>query len=329
MDDLRGIWSLLRELRARRPGKARESSERALVFGAALHQAEELMRAAASVDYGARPLPLFYAVSQAGRAIAAASSEDPWELSGHGLKHELRQPLFRSLVRPSHGQRDSFSRVLEAVGGGQLSSPVELGSLWASLPELFPVDLPKELWRRPLRVLPDETPPALLVLNRNVVTGTICGLPNRVLESLEGEDARNAVLNELAMYPQSQGWQLPPEPSGARLVRNDEYGWDVEVRCPVETPGERALVIEQQAPQYRSHDDRWLRPTLNDEADWLSPLMAWWSLLYGLSMLARYHPAPWTTALDVDNSQLAVPLEYALDEALEAVPRLILTALQE
>jgi hypothetical protein len=57
------------------------------VFGAALQQFEELMDAAASVGYAARPLPLFYAISQAGRAIAAVHADDPWELSGHGLKH--------------------------------------------------------------------------------------------------------------------------------------------------------------------------------------------------------------------------------------------------
>lgn len=68
---------------------------------------------------------------------------------------------------------------------------------------------------------------------------------------------------------------------------------------------------------------------MNERGDALSPLMAWWSLLYGLSMLARYYPATWTQALDLDESRWAVALEYALDEALEAVPRLVLGALQE
>ena len=295
-----------------------------------MHQFEELMRAATAVDYAARPLPLFYAVSQAGRAITAARGEDPWQLSGHGLKHQLNEPLFRSLVSPQPGTADSFSRVCEATKSGRLTGPVELGSLWASLPELYPVDLPEEAWRRPLRVTPDETPPALLILRRNMIDATIQGLPNRVFEDLEGEEADQALRDELAKYPRSEGWRLRPGPGGGpRLMRNDEYGWDVDVQWPVASPGERELVTELHAPAYRSPQDRWLRPVVNEEADPLSPLMTWWGLLYGLSMLARYHPAPWTQSLDVDRSKWAVPLEVALDEGLEALPRLVLTSLQQ
>jgi YaaC-like Protein len=56
------------------------------VFVSALEQAEQLMNAAAAVGPAASPLLLFYAVSQAGRAIAAARLDDPWRLAGHGLK---------------------------------------------------------------------------------------------------------------------------------------------------------------------------------------------------------------------------------------------------
>lgn len=287
------------------------------------------MRAAMTVDYAARPLPLFYAISQAGRAISAALGENPWQLTGHGLKHHVKQPLFRSIVTPQPGMADSFSRVCYATESAPLTGPVELGSAWASLPELFSVDLPEEAWRRPLRVTLDEIPPALLVLRRNIIDATIQGLPNRVFEDLDGDQARGALRDELAKYPRSEGWQFPPGPGGPRLMRNDEYGWDADVQWPVASPGERDLVIELHAPAYRSREDRWLRPVLNEHADSLSPLMAWWALLYGLSMLARYHPAPWVQALDVDNSRWAVPLEYALDEALEAVPRLVLKVLHE
>jgi hypothetical protein len=43
------------------------------------------MGAATSVGYAARPLPLYYAISQASRAIAAAHADQPWKLKGHGL----------------------------------------------------------------------------------------------------------------------------------------------------------------------------------------------------------------------------------------------------
>ena|SRR5258708_38572610 len=91
---------------------------------------------------------------------------------------------------------------------------------------------------------------------------------------------------------------------------------------------------DQRAPgcgptyQYRVRGQHWLRPMLNQSHDILSPLMTWWVLLFGLSMLARYHPAAWTRALAIDRSRDAMPLERALDEALEAVPPLVLDALR-
>lgn len=57
-------WQSIRLLRARPP--ALVTKERAGVFAAALEQSEQLMRAARDVGHAARPLPLFYSVSQAG-----------------------------------------------------------------------------------------------------------------------------------------------------------------------------------------------------------------------------------------------------------------------
>lgn len=56
--------------------------------------------------------------------------------------------------------------------------------------------------------------------------------------------------------------------------------------------------------------------------------MTWWALLYALSMVARYEPDVWVGLLDVDESQLAVPLEGVLEDALEVVPHLVLDALR-
>jgi YaaC-like protein len=57
------------------------------------------------------------------------------------------------------------------------------------------------------------------------------------------------------------------------------------------------------------------------------PLLLWWALLLGLSSLARYHPAAWTAAIDLDASDLAVSLERVLDVAKERVPARILQSL--
>jgi hypothetical protein len=59
-----------------------------------------------------------------------------------------------------------------------------------------------------------------------------------------------------------------------------------------------------------------------------SQLVTLWALLFGLSSLARYHPALWVQALDPDSSELAVPLEDGLDVALERAPALLYDAIK-
>src|SRR5262249_12327659 len=61
---------------------------------------------------------------------------------------------------------------------------------------------------------------------------------------------------------------------------------------------------------------RWLIPRVGDEADQLPPLLLWWIVLFSLSLLARYEPAAWRAALDLDRSPRADPLTPPLDEAL-------------
>jgi hypothetical protein len=56
--------------------------------------------------------------------------------------------------------------------------------------------------------------------------------------------------------------------------------------------------------------------------------MTWWLLLYSFSILARYEPRRWVKLLDRDSSKgIAVLVRYALEEALTAVPQLVLEAL--
>jgi hypothetical protein len=81
LDPLFGI----RASRAEPPGLAQEEQRRA-VYGPALSQFEELMGAADAASAQTRPLALFYALSQGGRAIAAARLQGDWRLKGHGLE---------------------------------------------------------------------------------------------------------------------------------------------------------------------------------------------------------------------------------------------------
>src|SRR5262245_60132392 len=88
-------WQAIRALRAAPTGAAATDPDRRQTFVASLRQAEELAEASAASGYAAKPLPLFYSLSQAGRAIAAAHLSDTWSLRGHGLRvnADAQRPL--------------------------------------------------------------------------------------------------------------------------------------------------------------------------------------------------------------------------------------------
>ena len=61
---------------------------RRTMFQSSLEQCEQFLAAAGGTGYATRPVQLFYALSQAGRAIVAASprvGNQAWRVSGHGL----------------------------------------------------------------------------------------------------------------------------------------------------------------------------------------------------------------------------------------------------
>ena len=85
---MQGTANRLRATRAKPPGMASGEGLRRDTYGAALQQFDELMTAAAAIGLMSRPLPLYYAVLQAGKAIAAAwSGRDP-PIEGHGLTED-------------------------------------------------------------------------------------------------------------------------------------------------------------------------------------------------------------------------------------------------
>lgn len=73
-------------------------TERRRVFAAALEQAEQFLKAAEVVGFATRPVQLFYAVSQAGRAIAAARAREPWRIVGHGASVKTRTKIGATTV---------------------------------------------------------------------------------------------------------------------------------------------------------------------------------------------------------------------------------------
>jgi YaaC-like protein len=137
-------WRRIRRLRAQPPllAGAEIDPARTRVFQAALTQAEELWEASAAVSAASRPLPLFYCLSQAGRAICAAwTTTGPWEATGHGLSSRdqfanFAVPVFR--VRVTGGASGMFKIVASTTDSSLFEGAVTVAALWASLPDLPP-----------------------------------------------------------------------------------------------------------------------------------------------------------------------------------------------
>lgn len=303
---LRGV----RSTRATPPGRAGDDPERRAIYTSSLEQFEQLLRASEVVGPAARPLPLFYALSQAGRAIVAAFADQP-RVDGHGLQEDRRNPppadlLHRRVKRdPKKHGRDAFGAVSRAIGSPELETAIELGAAWAALPGTYrlpPVSwLPA--WRTTLEVFdetayqasPGETRVQVLSMSGNPHFGEVDTLVGR--------------------YP-----SLPADTKVALKPGSEKLG-----------PGNWIAVLTWSADhdlnRIASRNDdgsgHVLLPSLAEQQERPAPLMLWWLLLFGLSVFARYHPERWAEALAVDTSEHAVPLEGLLDGALETVPKLV------
>lgn len=268
----------------------------------------------------ARPITLFYGLSQAGRAIVATHLEDT-DCQGHGLTCPsdgvpLPQRRIKRHKRSSGG--DLFSAVVAALKSDDFSGSLTLAEAWASLPDLWIMSLGSETVPTAIPVDPQlpggmtisNEVPAALLFHREVEPGT---------------EIEASVLAELlGRYPTATGWEIKADRA---RVQSWEGGARVRVlwRAEASSFGDRQERLDEVAPAYRYSDQFWLRPAL-DGAN-LNPLLAWWCVLYALSSVARYEPRSWRSWLDVDSSQDAASLEHGLEVALGALPHLVLEAL--
>jgi hypothetical protein len=313
------VWRQIRALRSSPPGRAGKG-DRKRVFGSALEQAEQLFTAAEGAGYASRPILLFYGLSQAGRAIAAASTaagNDSYKLSGHGIKAldlDQRPPLPALTVKDDGA--GSFTHLAQLLGSVSLPKSAPLGQLWAAIPDLLatPLDTGSRQYLPVLQLQyiqsGDDVPGEL---------GWIVGLPERPggYDKIPEKEIR-AILRS---YP--------------TLAGNHPLGEEVWFKARIDYRDRSTVrfwphyTYPWKADQpYRDDYDRWVFPPFDEEGNTLHPLLAWWSLLFALSMLARYEPASWISNLDVDVSPNAVPLEAALDEALGSCPELVLRAIR-
>jgi len=261
---------------------------------------------------------------QAGKAIAAAWTADDWRVAGHGLTEDRAEEyrdawqadVLRFRVKPrGHGV---FSAVAAALGT-PLTGSVEMGAVWSALPEVSP---PCEDGRW-LAALP-VTPAAFGINTSDALLGYVCirGQPDTPDPA--------SVNSLLARYPDAEGAKVATY--NQQLQGNmTRWGLGIAVMWPADQSAIPSLGqpiplpshVAFRLPIYRRTTERWLVPEVGDGSDRLTPVLLWWVLLHGLSLLARYEPAAWRAALDLDSSPIADPLTELLDQALEIVPDLL------
>ena len=335
------VWRTLRGLRSNPPGAAAASKDRARTFQTALEQAQQLMEAAEAAGYATRPIQLFYALSQAGRAIAAVSTRLPtamqvpdkanvgtmttvavdWKLKGHGI------------TAPGTNVKRVGQIVVQADWTGLLPGV----AMALGLPCLVPGEKIKlgELWpliwetRGPGGQIVDESGFAALHLVGGVYVGAysksagnfsakLGGIPDLVRTRIGVDQAELRTF--LDRYPSLAGWVHRPFQPTAPL----DWEHDGSLALSWNHPD----TLHAQGVGYREHDLLAL-PTVGRMSAPLDPFIAWWAVLFALSMMARYEPSYWTGMIRIDSSKDANAIENLLDQALDAVPHLVLLAISQ
>jgi len=358
-----GVWRALRKSRQSPPGAASESfpgnidsaigelspdgAARVGTYRAALEQAEQLMKATASTGPAAQPLALFYALSQFGRAIAAAAlsldtSTREFQLKGHGVKVTNLDSADKDGVAKvtvtgdpriarSPKQDGAFVKVAKALTASPMREVRSLGQVLGWIPQSNEFSL---------RGREDPPEPILTVMSFYPADGgsqvvTISGLP---FDLLAGEPSPNnpggvvprrlepgdqRVADTLARYPSLRGWAWLDSTIPARVNLSGLGSWDANVCFPT-TAGRSA--VRDHATLYRG--EFFAFPSVEDGLP-VHPFLAWWQVLISLSMLARYQPNEWFTLIDVDRHEDAVPIESMLTFCQNALPDLALRAIED
>ncbi|MFF3313505.1 YaaC family protein [Streptomyces sp. NPDC002952] len=328
-------WERLRASRSDRPGRA-SGGARAKTYSTALEQAQQMFRAAEAVGPQTRPLLVFYGLSQAGRAIAAAAvdlKDQDWNLVSHGIHasgYHLDFPDIQIRTDPA-GTAGSFVRLSDLLQSPAWDNGtvVRLEDVWDALPANLDYPLTERERLTPLYASRDSIDDTGF---HPLLTVDVGDIPDRVVDA----GSRAALDGFLKAYPGTVGYEdfarrrvgTEDGPNYRRFHPN--AGWlSMHWQMPAETGTEdqRLERLYAMTRNYAGH--RYFLPAIAGLQQELHPLMAWWAVLYALSMLARYQPAQWARHIDVDGSRHAVPIEKILDRALEHLPVLIADTIKE
>lgn len=318
-------WRDLRSLRHDPPGFANGNGPRRATFQAALEQCEQFIKAAGSADYATRPLQLFYAMSQGTRAVVAASPRvgQMWQVKGHGLSAVTDKPTLSEVTVFAKG--DGMFQALAAV----LDFPplvekerIRLADLWPLVPES--IDAPLDT---------DETLSAILLWpgvwpQHHDSYGAELGWIRNAVPRLYGQDMQ-AVERHFAQYPALRGlsWTVTQNVSW----RINDFATNLDIHFEL-VDGERPAVItpgSRLGARYcgQVSTELIITPAIGAMTGPLHPILAWWAVLLALSSLARYEPANWAKFIDVNASPHATAVEHLLNDAIERIPKMLLSML--
>jgi hypothetical protein len=246
--------------------------------------------------------------------------------------------------RPRKG--DLYAGAMSVMGEEPLQESVTIGELMATLIEfrnfdIAGIDPPRPvLLRNPLQrhhVLAEEGPdPSPFLM------AAVDGLP----ECSSAEELRRAA----EPYPALKEAAPTPWPNDSQRMGGIKVGeHDREERngvafllsearpggCPIfrfpfegdNAPAYRAA-LEKLGPSHPNDPlIRIAQPAIGKMQQVLGPFAAWWTLLFGLSSLVRYHAVQWGEALAIDHEPVAPALERVIDLAEEVLPLYLLDAL--
>lgn len=322
--DLRSSSEVWRSVRTKRalPPVPGGDPDRVATFRAALEQAEQQLRAAARIDFDSRALNLFYGLSQAGRAVAAAApslSNSEWRLLGHGLTVPMLDSAsgdIRALELSTHGSEKTSFRRLSAVLSSPQPKSVTVAELWPLLYETtIHAPLATTLYP-PLEVTYGDD---WILSGAFVAQTATVALPQSLLAV--ATEKRPTVTEYVSRYPALAGFI--PTPSGSNVDwPSPNMAFTLRWKRPDDLGS--GHVLDGMLVRYRG-EQTLAYPTLEDDPTGLPvhPLMAWWMVLFAMSMLTRYQPVRWTEMIDVNWSEHATAIEYVLEAGVLAVPDLI------
>jgi hypothetical protein len=346
-------WRDIQALRAEPTGVAARDADRKKTFRAALRQAEELAEAAEVVSYAAKPIQLFYSLSQAGRALAAARSPHPWMLRSHGLEcQSAGMNVLAATVDPVGGTQAAFQTITAAAGSPALAGKAQIGALWAANPDLVGVPIRAELgrgqWPAALsyglgtrdvgRIGPAAIDPRQMQTTTGGRVHTTLDVSGDTGEQIaRALGAYPSLAGAAALTPSSDRYVGPAEPVERIRTADGQQGVRIGRDAPGTIPMAEYWELEDSLysvvevdPRFPTRPPSFIGYAIPAIAGGPSPLpmLLWWALLLGLSSLARYEPVAWTTAIDLDASPLAVHLQAVLDIAAEWAPARILESLK-